>query len=332
VDNPVKKIIYITLGSAIMSFGIINFSVTSNLAAGGVTGIALILFHQFGIGTGVSTLLLNIPLLIIYYRFTSKAVFLYTVFGIAMVSGFLSLFEWLGPIMPSLQDDMILAAIGFGATVGIGSGMIMQFDGTTGGMAIVARLLKEFFGTPVSKTFLITDTIIISASFFFFLTITDGIYSILAAFIASVTLAKYQEGFIIGYKVLIFSEHNDKISDFIINELDRGVTFIKGTGGFSNEEKKIILTIIDRKQVVALKKGVNRIDPGSFVSISHTYETLGEGFTFEQNTDKIMKKNLEQEVRQNQERETRQIQEKEAPQKSQEKETLQKNQEQNARE
>ena len=328
-----------------MSFGIINFSVTSNLAAGGITGIALILFHQFGIGTGVSTLFLNIPLLIIYYRFTNKAVFLYTVYGIAMVSGFLTLFEWMGPVMPNLQEDMILAAIGFGATVGIGAGMIMQFDGTTGGMAIVARLLKEFFGTPVSKTFLITDTIIISASFFFFLTITDGIYSILAAFIAAVTLAKYQEGFIIGYKVLIFSEQHDKICDFIISELDRGVTFIKGTGGFSNEEKKIILTIIDRKQVVALKKGVNKIDPGSFVSISHTYETLGEGFTFEKNMDEVMKKNLEQEVRQNQEdqqnlkkevrqnlkKEVRQNQEEEV-RKNQEKENPQKNQEQNARE
>jgi len=85
--------------------------------------------------------------------------------------------------------------------------------------------------------------------------------------------------------------------DFIINELDRGVTFIKGTGGYSNEEKKIILTIIDRKQVVALKKGVNKIDPSSFVSISHTYETLGEGFTLEQNMNKELKKNLEQEVR-----------------------------------
>ena len=311
MENPVKKIIYITLGTAIMSFGIINFSVTSNLAAGGLTGISLILFHQFGIGTGVSTLLMNIPLLIVYYRFTGKAVFFYTVFGIVLVSGFLSLFEWIGPIMPNLQDDMILAAIGFGATVGIGSGMIMQFDGTTGGMAIVARLLKEFFGTPVSKTFLITDTLVISASFFFFLTITDGIYSILAAFIAAVTLAKYQEGFIIGYKVLIFSEYNDKICDFIINELERGVTFIKGTGGFSKEEKKIILTIIDRKQVVALKKGVNKIDPGSFVSISHTYETLGEGFTFEQNMDEVMKKNLEQQVRKSLEQEVLQSQEQE---------------------
>lgn len=295
--NSVKKIIYITMGTAMIAFGVINFSVTSNLAAGGVTGMTLILFHQFGIGTGVSTLFLNIPLLIIYYRFTTKAVFLYTVFGILAVSGFLTLFEWIGPFVPSLQDDMILASIGFGVTVGVGSGMIMQFDGTTGGMSIVARLLKDFFGIPISKTFLITDTIIISASFFFFLTITDGIYSILAAFITAVTLAKYQEGFIIGYKVLIFSEHNDKICDFIINELDRGVTFIKGTGGYSNEEKKIILTIIDRKQVVALKKGVNKIDPGSFVSISHTYETLGEGFTLEQNMNKELKRNLEQEVR-----------------------------------
>jgi uncharacterized membrane-anchored protein YitT (DUF2179 family) len=281
--NAIKKILYITLGTAIMAFGVINFSVTSYLASGGVTGLSLILFHQFGIGTGVSTFLLNIPLLIVYYRFTNRAVFLYTIFGISAVSGFLSLFEWIGPIMPCLQNDMILAAIGFGVTVGVGSGMILQYDGTTGGAAIVARLLKDFFHIPISKSFLIIDSAIIIASFFFFLTITDGIYSILAAWITAVTLAKYQEGFIVGYKVLIFSDHYEEISQFIIKDLDRGVTFVKGTGGYSKEEKQVILTIIDRKQIVSLKKGVGQIDPGCFMSISHTYETLGEGFSFEQN-------------------------------------------------
>ena len=284
LPNAVKKILYITLGTAIMAFGVINFSVTSYLASGGVTGISLILFHQFGIGTGVSTFFLNVPLLIIYYKFTTKSTFCYTIFGIVAVSGFLSLFEFIGPIMPNLQDDMILAAIGFGVSVGIGAGMILQYDGTTGGAAIVARLLKDFFHIPISKTFLIIDSAVIIASFFFFLTLTDGVYSILAAWITAVTLAKYQEGFIIGYKVLIFSEKYEEIAQFIIKDLDRGVTFMKGTGAYSGEEKQVVLTIIDRKQIVSLKKGVANIDPGCFMSISHTYETLGEGFTFEQNT------------------------------------------------
>ena len=188
--------------------------------------------------------------------------------------------------MPDLTNDMALATIGFGLSVGIGMGMILHHDGTTGGAAIIARILKDKYNIPVTKTFIIIDTAVIIASFFFFVTIKDGMYSILAVYVTTWAIAKYQEGFIIGYQALIFSEKNDEISEFIINDLNRGVTFLSGTGGFTKEEKTIILTIVDKKQIIPLKKGVNKIDPLSFVSISHTYETLGEGFTFEKNVNK----------------------------------------------
>ena len=279
--NLVKKLVMIALGAAIMSFGIINFSITSSLASGGLTGISLILFHVFGISPALSTLVINIPLLILYYRYTNKQVFFLTIYGIACLSGSLRLFEVIGPLMPNLQNDMILAAIGFGATVGLGTGLILQKEGTTGGALIVAKLLKDIFNVSVTKTFLVFDSVVILASLYFFLSATDAIYSLIGLYISVQVIAKVQEGFVSGYKVLIFSERYEEIAEAIHQRLNRGVTFVHGTGAYSKDEKNVVLVIVDNKQLVRLKKIVYEIDSSSFVSVSHTYETLGEGFTYD---------------------------------------------------
>lgn len=278
-----KQLFFIAVGTIIVGFGTINFAVPAGLASGGVTGFTLILFHQFGIATGLSNLLINIPLLLVYYRFSGKRMFFLTIYGIFALSASLSLFELLGPLIPDLGDDLMLSAIGFGIATGIGFGLIIQKEGTTGGAVIVAKLLKDIFNVPITKTFLVFDAIVIIMSLFLFVDFRDGIYSLIALYITVMAMQKFQEGFIVGYKVLIFSDKYEEISEYIQTKLNRGVTFIHGTGGYSKAEKQVVLTIIDRKQIMSLKKGVNEIDPNSFVSISHTYETLGEGFTFEQN-------------------------------------------------
>ena len=138
-----KQLLLITLGTAIMAFGIINFAVTNQMAEGGFTGITIILFHLFGLSTGVSNLLLNIPMLIIGYRQFSKKGFWLTIFGTCMLSVFLSLFETLGHIVPPLPNDMMISAIGMGVCVGTGLGIIFNAGGTTGGVDIIAKIIKD---------------------------------------------------------------------------------------------------------------------------------------------------------------------------------------------
>jgi len=275
----IKSLLIIAFGTIIIAFGVINFSVTSNLASGGLTGISLILYHMFGIGTGASTLVLNIPLLIIYYRHSGKKAFLLTVYGVACLSGFLQLFEMMGPFMPDLTNDMVLAAVGFGAAIGVGTGIILKQEGTTGGVIVVTKLVKEKFGVPVAKTMLYTDAVIIGASLLLFIDVKDFFYSLIAIFVASQTLTKVQEGFLSGYKVLIFSDKYEEIAKAIQVDLYRGVTYIQGMGAYTKTERKILMVIVGKKQLVPLKQIVNAIDDHSFVSVSHTYETLGEGFT-----------------------------------------------------
>ena len=279
IPRLLKNIIVITFGAAIIAFGVINFSVTSNLASGGLVGITLILYHMLGLSTGLTTFIFNVPLILIYFRYSSKKEFFLTIYAVAVMSGLLRVFEIVGPILPDLRNDMILAAVGFGACIGIGVGLILKNNGTTGGLVIVAKLLFDKFSIPIAKSMLVSDALIIGASLLLFVTIKDGFYSLIGIFVAMVCLTKVQEGFLAGYKVLIFSDEYEAITQAISTQLQRGATFLNATGAYSKMERKIVMVIVEKKQLTQVKQIVNQIDDHSFVSVSHTYETLGEGFT-----------------------------------------------------
>ena len=284
--NFILKLLVIGLGCLMMAFGIINFGVVNNLATGGFTGITLIIYHFFGISTGLSSFLLNVPAMIIFYRFVSKPTFFLTVYGIGALSLSLSIFEWLGPIMPNLQGDMMLASLGFGVTVGLGTGILMRADGTTGGAAIIAKLLKQQFNIPIDKTFLVTDAAVVTASLLFFVTPINWFYSIVALAIMAATIAKTQEGFGGGYQVFIVSDYYDGIARNIQKELDRGLTYLHGTGAYSRFDRKILMVVVSRKELILLKRAIYDVDPQAFVSVGHTYETLGRGFTLDKHYPK----------------------------------------------
>ncbi len=278
-----KQLLLITLGTAIMAFGIINFAVTNHMAEGGFTGITIILFHLFGLSTGVRNLLLNIPMLIIGYRQFSKKGFWLTIFGTCMLSVFLSLFETLGHIVPPLPNDMIISAIGMGVCVGTGLGIIFNAGGTTGGVDIIAKIIKDKIGIPMARTMFAFDAIVIGISMIIFLSFTNAIYTIIGLYIAAQLIDKFQEGFRAGQKVLIISDKYQEIADAIHNKMNRGATYIHGMGSYNKSDKMIILTIINKRELSSLKEIIYQIDSQAFVSVSHVYETLGEGFTFDAN-------------------------------------------------
>ena len=266
-----KQLLLITLGTAIMAFGIINFAVTNQMAEGGFTGITIILFHLFGLSTGVSNLLLNIPMLIIGYRQFSKKGFWLTIFGTCMLS------------VPPLPNDMMISAIGMGVCVGTGLGIIFNAGGTTGGVDIIAKIIKDKIGIPMARTMFAFDAIVIGISMIIFLSFTNAIYTIIGLYIAAQLIDKFQEGFRAGQKVLIISDKYQEIADAIHNKMNRGATYIHGMGSYNKSDKMIILTIINKRELSSLKEIIYQIDSQAFVSVSHVYETLGEGFTFDAN-------------------------------------------------
>lgn len=278
-----KQLLLISLGTALMAFGIINFAVNNHMAEGGFTGITIILFHLFGISTATSNLFLNIPMLIIGYRQFSKKGFWLTIFGTCMLSVFLRLFEMAGHIIPQMPNDMIISAIGMGVCVGTGLGIIFNAGGTTGGVDIIAKIIKDKIGIPMARTMFVFDALVITISLSIFLSFTNAIYTIIGLFIAAKIIERFQEGFQAGHNVLIISDHYQIIADAIHQKMDRGATFLNGMGTYNKKDKIIIMTIINKRELSSLKEIIYKIDPQAFVSVSHVYETIGEGFTFDAN-------------------------------------------------
>jgi len=266
----------ILAGAAIMGFGINYFNIANNLAEGGVTGIAVLLKLSFDWEPGLTSLLINIPLLLLGWKVLGRTTLIYTVFGTLWLSFFLWLFgKYRLPL-----DDLLLASLFAGAFVGIGLGIIFRFGGTTGGVDIIARIGHKYLGWPIGRTILVADILVIAASLIH-LTVQQAMYTVVAVFIGARVIDVVQEAAYAARAVFIISDREPEIAKTIMAHMDRGVTVLKGSGGYTDREKAVIYTVVGRFEIVKLKNLVRRIDPSAFISIQQANEVMGEGFTLD---------------------------------------------------
>ena len=277
-----KQLALILFGTGIMAFAIVNFSIRYSLADGGFSGINLIIYREFGIDVWITNLILNAPFVFILFKMSDFKTVLTTVYGVATLTGALAFWGNIGPILPYWGDDMFIVIVLYGILIGLGLGLVVKANGTTGGSVLIGKILHTKWGIPISKTLFIFDVFVISLSLISFLTLTNAIYTLIGLFIASVVVAKVQEGALFGYKVLIISDHYEKINHAVMNDLKRGATLIHATGAHSGHDKRILMVVIQKRELSQLKQLIHEIDPASFVTVTHTYETLGEGFTHDQ--------------------------------------------------
>jgi len=274
-----KQLALILFGTGIMAFSAINFSIRYELADGGFAGINLLIYRQFGINVWISNLVLNTPFVLILFKMSDLKTVLITVYGVATLTGALAFWGWVGPILPYWGNDMFIVIVLYGVIIGFGVGIVVKANGTTGGSVLVSKILHAKWDIPISKTLFIFDVCVISLSLLS-VTLTNALYTLIGLFISSVVVSKVQEGGLFGYKLLIISDHYEKISHIVMEKLNRGATLIYGTGAHSGHDKRILMVVIQKRELSRLKQLISDIDPSSFVTVTHTYETLGEGFTY----------------------------------------------------
>jgi len=282
----IKNIIFILLGAAIFSFGLVHFNMQNNLSEGGFTGITLLLYFMFTINPAITNFILNIPIFFIGWRYLGRNTFLYTIIGTISVSGFLALFQ-VQPFEINLQSDMTLAALYAGVFIGIGLGIIFRYGGTTGGVDIIARLVQKYIGWSIGKTMFLFDLIVISLSMYLILDIVEGMYTLLAVFVGARVIDFIQEGAYAARGATIISKESEKIAKKINEKMERGVTIINGKGSYTGNQQNILYCVVARNEIVQLKNIINEIDPHAFVTVSSVHEVLGEGFTLDENKKPI---------------------------------------------
>jgi len=266
----------IVIGSFIGALSLTMFLVPNKLAAGGVSGISTVLHYVFGLPVGWTMLVLNIPLFLAGVAFLGKSVGIKTLIG----SLLFSFFTEFSADFPVPTQDLILSTVYGGVVLGLGLGLVFRGRGSTGGTDLASMILHHFIPSiSEGQGILIIDFFVIVLSGLVF-NWELAMYAWISLFISSKVIDLILEGFDYAKAVYIISAKADEVASKILTELDRGVTLFKAKGGYSLEEKNVLLCVITRFEISKLKSLVHHTDPKAFVIIHDVHEVLGEGFSF----------------------------------------------------
>lgn len=264
----------ITLGVLIFALGMNFFLAPNKIAAGGVSGLSVVMLHTFGFPVGVTMLVLNIPLFLLGARVLGASFGARSVFGFILLSVAV---DATAPFLPTLTHDPLLASIYGGVLMGIGSGLTYRVGGSTGGTAIAARLMSHYFNMSVGRALLVADGLVIVAAGIAFGP-ELALYGLLAVFLTMRVIDLIEEGAPYVKAALIITDRADEIGARIMSELERGVTSLPAQGMYTKQHRHVLFVTAYQDQIGTLKQLIHGVDPDAFVVITDVHEALGEGF------------------------------------------------------
>ena len=274
--GQLKRLLLIAVGVAIYTFGFVKFNMANALAEGGVAGVTLIVHALYGINPAYSSLILNIPLFILGARILGKRSLALIIYGTVLLSFFIWFWQRV-PIHVTLENDMMLVAVVAGLFSGAGSGLVFRYGATTGGTDIIGRIAEEKLGLKLGQTLLFIDAVVLTASLVY-IDLQHMLYTLVASFVYSQVLTIVQNG---GYTVrgmLIITQKSEEAASAILNEINRGVTFLNGQGAYSGEDKNVLYVVLNPTEVREVKAIMAELDPDAFISIIDVDEVVSSDF------------------------------------------------------
>ena len=282
----IRDYLLIIASSLIQAVSLRLFFIPANLASGGVSGISQLLNHFTGWPIGLMVFIGNLPLFLLGWRFlggykfalrTAVAVVTYSLFTdlLLKIPWFM---EYSQILINDLQGDIFLNSL-YGAIVsGVGYGLVYRARGTSGGSDILARILNHWRGISMTQSYLVVDTaVILSAGFVFGW--KAALYAMIALYISGLVAETVLEGGGTVRTAMIVTAKPDEVSTCVIDELQRGVTYLEGRGGYTGNSRPVLYCVINRAEVATLKAIVHEKDPEAFMVIGVAHEALGEGFS-----------------------------------------------------
>ena len=264
----------IALGGAVAASGLVLFLIPNKIAAGGVSGLATVIYHLVGLPAGMTMLALNIPLFLLGAKEMGMVFILKTFYGALVYSAAIDL---LSLVLKPITADPLLASIYGGLLVGAGLAIVIRSGGSTGGTDLAARLLHRYTSLSIGQSLMLIDTFVIVIAGIV-INLELALYGLLSLFVTTKILDGIQEGFGYAKAALIISEHSEAIAQRIFKELDRGVTGLSGRGLYTGNYKETLLCVVHRNEITKLKALVASVDPAAFVVLTDVREVLGEGF------------------------------------------------------
>ena len=302
-----REMITIVIGCAMCAVGFVFFINPYNIVPGGVYGMGIVLHNIFpSIQVGTFGYMMDIPLLTIAIILFGKQFGGRTLFAAFITPGIMNIIsaavyptkEALQSLDPSqlmggainLSDHLMLACILGGTIIGAGLGLVVRSNATTGGTDIIAMILNRYLHIPFSRGVLIADSFVVLAGLIvigFGVGIDGGeaggwllsLYSLICIFVTSRVIDYVIDG--ASYDKLLFiigNTHSEPLRQYIINDMERGGTYIKASGMYSKDEKEMIFLVVSRREVAQVQRKIREIDPTIFLVVTDAYDTYGEGF------------------------------------------------------
>ncbi|MCA1031456.1 YitT family protein [Bacillus timonensis] len=265
--------IYILLGSAIVALAFNLFLLPNRVASGGVSGISTITDALLGWEPAYVQWAFNIPL------FIAGVVLLGKQYGVKTLVGtlFLPFVVFLSRDMEPVTLDPLLGALFGGIGVGLGLGIVFRGKASTGGTDLAAQIINKYTGLSLGTCVALIDGLIVLTAAFVF-DIEQGLYALIGLFVTSKTIDLVQVGFGYSKMAIIITNKQEEVRHGIITKVDRGVTRLSAFGGYTDDERPILMCVVNQTEFTKLKQLVKSIDPSAFVVVMDAAEVLGEGF------------------------------------------------------
>ena len=264
-------------GGMLVAVGVYNFALHANFPVAGFSGIAIILYHLLRLPVGIGTILLNLPVALLCYKFLGRTFFVKSMKSMVISS---LLIDYVAPLLPVYDGSRLLAALCMGVLCGAGYALIFMRASSTGGQDFITMSLKKVYPhlSVGSITFVLDLMTICLGSVLVFRDMDGFIYGIIVTYLCSTVMDRIMYGMDEGKMTLIVTERGAEVAKQIEAYSGRGSTILQGRGSFSGRRKDVVMCACNNKQMYAIKKNVHQMDPESFMIMMDSNEVLGEGF------------------------------------------------------
>jgi len=283
VKKKLRDYFFILFGAGLDGFAIACFVTPAQIAPGGVSGLANIMYYATGIDTGLVMLLLSVPLFLLAIKIFGPKYGAKCLAGMLLLSLFVTFFgqltDYKGFLDYSDTVNILLSSVFGGALTGGGIGLVMKSGANTGGTDILAQTIARYTSIPVGTALFICDGLVVLTGGLFF-GLESALFAFCCMFISSQTVnyVVMNMGNHYAKTAYIISDHHQKIVKRIVTELNRSATLYEGMGAFSGSPKMTLMAVVPNRNITALTRIVQEEDSTAFMFVLETYQVLGTGF------------------------------------------------------
>lgn len=276
IQLVIKDYVIMLTGLTLYALSWTLFLVPAKITGGGISGLAAVIFYSTKIPIGLTFFAINVVLVAIAMKVLGASFGVKTIFSMIVITVLFSIPQKFFP--GAIIEDNFLSAVLGGMLGGVGIGLVFSRGGSTGGTDIIAMIINKYHNISPGRIIMYCDVIIIGSSYFLVHSLDKMVYGFVSMAVVSYTLDAYLSGSNASAQIFIFSNKYDEIADFINSEFGRGVTALNGTGWFTQNDVKVLITIVRKKETSILFRKIKEIDPDAFISMASVMGVYGQGF------------------------------------------------------